>query len=154
MKKESLKLKILEKVGLTTIRHTKELLHDQILKHIKSEEESEANKYKQIHDIETKSNAKIKDIEKELASFKELYERNKKDLENKIKELKSENETLQNELKSMHEKYDGKLILEKLPPVKLKKSEMQTMKVSSRNAVRSRIARNSAKDVDLVEVDN
>ena len=154
MEKEPLNLKILRKIGLTTVKHARVLLYDQMLKHEKSEQEILTKKYKEIHNIEVNSKARIKEVEKELADFNELYERNKKDLEYRIKELKSENKQLQSELNLMHKKYDGKLILEKLPPVKLKKSEMQTMKVSNRNVVRSRIARDSAKEIDLLEVDN
>ena len=150
MMKEPLKLKILRKIGLTTVRHARELLYDQMLKHHEQEQEINTQKYKEIYEIEINYKKALKEKEIEINTLKNLYEKHKIKLEDKIVMLKSENGMLQNELKSMHKKYDGKMILEKLPPVKLKKSDMQTMKVSNRNALRSRIARNSVKEVEKV----
>lgn len=130
--KESIKLILLRKIGLTTISHTTELL---LYKGRKAQKEVDTirNEYyeRQLKDD--------KEHKKEIKNLNDLHLKAVKILENKINELKTE-------LKEMHDKYDGKYIVEKLPPVKLKTK--QVMRVSNRNGVRSRIARNAVKDLE------
>ena len=146
VEKEPLKLRIIRKLGLTTIEHTNELLAHKASQYVERENKLTSEYNKKMHDMEKEYKEKIKEVEKDLSDFKVLHEKSRKAQEDKINCLKQEIELLNNELNMLHEKYDGKYIVEKLPPVRLSKS--QTMNVSHRNRVRSRIARDSAKEIE------
>jgi len=99
---------------------------------------------KEKYETESRFNAYISTLQAE----KKLLGKDREDLKRQLDKLTQENRLLQNELDMLHKKYDGKFIVEQLPPAKLSRSDRQIMRISNKNAVRSKIARNTIKEIE------
>ena len=111
---------------------------------------------KQMDNIRSDFNQQIHDLESEHKSEIKLKDKAQRELEDLVKTLRKNNakkadeiDSLKAEIDALKEKMSTMYTVEEIRSRKPRRT--QTMKVSRTNTTRSRIARNSVKDLEEVE---
>ena len=141
--KEPLKLKILNKLGLTTLGDCGFKLAALSERHVRREERADAERNKKIREIENNYKSRLKESDKRIGELMLEIERKKAIVDSKNAEIG----LLNNEINMLNKEMKGMV---KLTVLRAQKPTKQTMKVKS-STVRSNIARKSASEIDSEE---